>query len=100
MALWLKGQMMIRITSKRDGFRRAGIAHAALATDYKNDDFSEEQLALLQAEPMLVVEIIADVEPAVEADAETAKNEPEAPTAPSAKTQYRPVATAGKKVTA
>ncbi|MCX7204746.1 MAG: HI1506-related protein [Proteobacteria bacterium] len=92
---------MIRITSKRDGFRRASIAHAALATDYKNDDFSEEQLALLQAEPMLIVEIIADtVEPTVEAEAEAAKSEPEANAEPSAKTQYRPVAAAGKKAAA
>lgn len=46
---------MIRITSKVNGFRRAGLAHPAGPTDYPDDAFTEEQLALLTAEPMLVV---------------------------------------------
>lgn len=51
---------MIRITSKAAGFRRAGIAHPAEPTDYANDTITEQQLALLKAEPMLVVELIQD----------------------------------------
>ncbi|GAB6191149.1 HI1506-related protein [Desulfocastanea catecholica] len=46
---------MIVITSKKDGFRRCGIAHAAKATSYPNRRFSKEQLAILQAETMLTV---------------------------------------------
>ncbi|KZE34176.1 HI1506-related protein [Crenobacter luteus] len=51
---------MIRITAKVDGFRRAGVAHPATPTDYPDDTFTEAQLAALQDEPMLVVEVIAD----------------------------------------
>lgn len=50
--------MTIRITSKRAGFRRSGIAHPAVATDYPDERFSAEELERLQAEPMLVVEVI------------------------------------------
>ena len=50
---------MIRITSKRAGFRRAGIAHPAEPTDYPDDRFSKGQLAALEAEPTLVVARIA-----------------------------------------
>lgn len=46
---------MITITSKIDGFRRAGVAHPDEATEYPNDAFTKQQLAQLQAEPMLVV---------------------------------------------
>ena len=61
---------MIRITSKRDGFRRAGIAHPATPTDYANEVFTKQQLAQLKAEPMLVVEEIED-KPASKAAAKT-----------------------------
>lgn len=54
---------MIRITSRRDGFRRAGIAHPAQPTDYPDEAFTGEQLALLQAEPMLTLEFIDDAPP-------------------------------------
>lgn len=47
---------MIRITAKRPGFRRCGVAHPAAPTDYPDDHFSAEQLAMLRAEPMLTVE--------------------------------------------
>ena len=46
---------MIVITSRKDGFRRAGIAHPARPTGYPDDFFSDEQLRLLEAEPMLTV---------------------------------------------
>lgn len=51
---------MIRITSKQDGFRRCGVAHPADATEHADDAFSAAQLKALQAEPMLVVEVVAD----------------------------------------
>jgi hypothetical protein len=72
---------MIKIRSKKAGFRRCGIAHPKEAVQYPDDRFSEEELAILQAEPMLVVEIVkeqeekaadADASPATEAD-ETGK---------------------------
>ena len=46
---------MIIITSKKDGFRRAGVAHSARTTEYPDGFFSDEQLELLRAEPMLYV---------------------------------------------
>ena len=48
---------LIRITAKRDGFRRMGLAHPGTPTDYPADRFTAEQLTQLQADPMLVVEI-------------------------------------------
>lgn len=49
---------MISITAKHDGFRRAGIAHPTAPTDYPDDRFTAKELEQLQAEPMLVVEIL------------------------------------------
>ena len=51
---------MIRITSKQDGFRRGGIAHSASPTDYPDSRFTAKELETLKAEPMLVVEVVAD----------------------------------------
>ncbi len=51
---------MIRITSKQEGFRRAGIAHTVSPREYPNDKFNPEQLKALKAEPMLVVAEIPD----------------------------------------
>lgn len=48
---------MIRITSKIEGFRRCGVAHSKAVTEYYESFFSSDQLALLQAEPNLTVEI-------------------------------------------
>ena len=50
--------MPIKITSKKDGFRRCGIAHPKEATEYPDDRFTKEELTVLDAEKMLVVEII------------------------------------------
>lgn len=47
---------MIVITSKIDGFRRAGIAHSSHPTPYADDRFTAAQLAQLKAEPNLVVQ--------------------------------------------
>ena len=49
---------MIRITAKKDGFRRCGVAHPKSATDHPDNRFTAEQLKILQAEPMLVVQVI------------------------------------------
>lgn len=48
---------MIRITSKRDGFRRAGRPHSG-TVEYPDTAFTAEEVATLKAEPMLVVEVI------------------------------------------
>ena len=55
---------MIRIKSLQDGFRRCGIAHPAEATKYADDTFSTAELKSLQAEPMLLVEVVSDKKPA------------------------------------
>ncbi|MDO9069326.1 MAG: HI1506-related protein [Deltaproteobacteria bacterium] len=52
--------MPIRITAKQEGFRRCGIAHSMAEVEYQDDQFTEEQLAYLQAEPMLVVEMVKE----------------------------------------
>lgn len=54
--------MAILITAKRDGFRRLGIAHSAQGTAYPDDHFTPAQLAVLKAEPMLVVVEGAEVD--------------------------------------
>lgn len=51
---------MIRITSQREGFRRAGRPHSTTPTEYPDDAFTPEQLDALTAEPMLLVEFISD----------------------------------------
>lgn len=65
---------MIRITSKHDGFRRAGFAHPAAATEYADGHFTPEQLQALKDEPMLIVEAV-EGEPATteEHDADLAE---------------------------
>ena len=47
---------MIRITAKRNGFRRAGMAHYG-TQEYPDGFFDAETLASLKAESMLVVEV-------------------------------------------
>lgn len=54
---------MIRIRSQKDGFRRCGVAHSKQWREYEDDRFTEEELAALQGEPMLQVEVVADPEP-------------------------------------
>lgn len=48
--------MGILITSKRAGFRRAGIEHPDTPTLYDDAKFTEEQLTALETEPMLIVQ--------------------------------------------
>lgn len=55
---------VLRITAKRDGFRRSGIAHPATPTDHPIGRFTEAQIAALEAEPQLVVQrIVLDAPP-------------------------------------
>jgi hypothetical protein len=51
---------MIRIRSKKEGFRRCGTAHSEKPKDYPDDKFTKDQLARLKAEPMLLVEELPD----------------------------------------
>lgn len=50
-------EQVIDITSKRDGFRRAGMVHSEKTQTYPLSQFTKAQIALLQSEPMLVVAI-------------------------------------------
>lgn len=46
----------LRITARRDGFRRAGIEHPAKPVDHPLDSLTKTQIALLKDEPGLVVQ--------------------------------------------
>ena len=50
-------EQVIDITAKREGFRRAGMAHSETTQTYPLSRFTAAQLALLKAEPMLIVVI-------------------------------------------
>ncbi|MBN2060706.1 MAG: hypothetical protein JW882_09860 [Deltaproteobacteria bacterium] len=52
--------MTIRISSKRENFRRCGMPHPKAPVEYPDDRFTEEDLEILKSEPMLTVEIIED----------------------------------------
>ena len=52
--------MTIMIASKRDGFRRCGIAHSSQSTFYPDNFFTEEQLKALSKEPQLVLAYVED----------------------------------------
>ena len=64
---------MIRIKSKQHNFRRCGIAHPAEAVDYPDKRFTPAELAILKAEPMLVVEIVSKKQPDAAATGEPVK---------------------------
>lgn len=52
---------MLRIISKREGFRRCGVAHPEAATLHRIDRFTKEERAALEAERWLVVdEVLVD----------------------------------------
>jgi hypothetical protein len=46
---------MIIITSKKEGFRRCGVAHPTTPTEHEDGFFTPDQIKMLRAEPMLVV---------------------------------------------
>ena len=58
---------MIKIKSKQRNFRRCGIAHPDTAVEYPDDKFTPEQLSILKAEPMLIVEVVREKAAAVAA---------------------------------
>lgn len=43
------------IVSKKDGFRRCGIAHPATPVTHRVADFTDDQLRTLDADPMLIL---------------------------------------------
>lgn len=49
--------MPVIITAKREGFRRCGVAHPAHAVKHPDGRWTAAELAVLKAEPMLVVEV-------------------------------------------
>ncbi|WP_142627826.1 HI1506-related protein [Rhizobium sp. P007] len=49
---------LVRVTSRRDGFRRGGIAHSTKPVDYRPGELSPEQLEAILAEPLLTVEVV------------------------------------------
>jgi hypothetical protein len=48
----------LRVTSRTEGFRRAGRAWSQTPIELPSSDFTDEQIEALKADPMLVVEII------------------------------------------
>ncbi|PLX49121.1 MAG: hypothetical protein C0613_08340 [Desulfobulbaceae bacterium] len=51
---------MITIQSKREGFRRCGVAHSKTRTEYEDGYWSDEDLQRLKDEPMLVVAEVSE----------------------------------------
>ena len=62
---------MIRISSKREGFRRCGIAHTVEPVEYPDDRWSADELRRLQGEPMLTVDVIVAPPTAITTDRDT-----------------------------
>ena len=58
------GATHVRIAAKRDGFRRAGIAHPKAATLHPIERFTPDQLDALRNEPMLLVDFVTPEPPA------------------------------------
>jgi len=52
---------MIRIRSKKNGFRRCGIAHSSEWQEYPDERFNEDEVKTLLAEPMLQVDVFIDL---------------------------------------
>ena len=78
--------MPVQITAKKDGFRRAGVAHPAVMTEYADDAFTAEQLAQLKAEPMLTVKVIKATKKDSSKDAAAAEQTTEAKAEPVTET--------------
>jgi len=55
--------MTIRITSKKNGFRRCGIEHPDQTVVHPDGTFTPEQIKQLKAEPMLIVEEVPENKP-------------------------------------
>jgi hypothetical protein len=50
--------MPVKIRSAREGFRRCGIAHSQKPVIHPDDRFTKNDIEIMQAEPVLHVEII------------------------------------------
>lgn len=99
--------MIVRITAKRAGFRRCGIAHPAQPVDHPADRFTAAELERLQAEPMLKVVVLdgesgqplaplpADAVP-VDVEVAEATADPAPAAKPNAKAGAKAPAKAGK----
>lgn len=48
---------MIRITSRKEGFRRCGVVHSTEPTDHPDEKFTADELDRLMSEPMLMIEV-------------------------------------------
>ncbi|MCB2256624.1 hypothetical protein KTQ74_32395 [Pseudomonas chlororaphis] len=48
---------VITIISKRNGFRRCGVAHSDRPTDYDLNDFTDDQWEALEKEPQLILAV-------------------------------------------
>ena len=53
----------LRVSSKKDGFRRAGLTHPATAVDHPLEDLEPWQVKALKAEPLLVVQEVEIPDP-------------------------------------
>lgn len=51
---------MLRIGSKKNGFRRCGVEFSEIPVDYPDDKFTTDEIKILKAEPMLVVVEVPD----------------------------------------
>jgi len=63
---------ILRISAKREGYRRCGVAHAGAATEHAIDAFNEKQIEILKADPMLIVQ---ELDAGAAADTAGAKTE-------------------------
>ena len=72
--------MPIIIKSKREGFRRCGIAHHVAEVTHPDGRFTPDEITRLQAEPMLTVKRvpIESIKDAIEIDTESLDAEIEA----------------------
>ena len=52
--------MPIKIKSKKNNFRRCGMPHPDTWVTYPDGKFTKEQIAVLKAEPMLIVESVKE----------------------------------------
>lgn len=77
--------MPVLIQARRDGFRRCGVSHSAERTEYPDGHWSDADLAILKAEPQLMV---VEVPSTTTADAAT--DDPENPTPVAADPATKP----------
>ena len=68
----------VRIASRRDGFRRVGMAHPAAAVIHPAGTFTQEQIDALCAEPELMVDVDPATDTGTGAAAQPALPDPDA----------------------